>query len=160
MQHLDNIQRYVQCESLLEKMDCGFLDLSNRVGRAIMEDMQQRALIAVVDDDVSSRESLPDLLQTLGFAAVPFATAEDFLTSDVLAYTQCLVLDVSMPGMSGPELQCELTRRRLGIPIIFLTGDCDRDLRAKFLARGAVECLFKPVDEHALRAALDRVVRA
>jgi FixJ family two-component response regulator len=121
---------------------------------------QQRALISVVDDDVSSRESLPGLLEAFGFTAVSFASAEDFLVSAALADTWCLILDVSMPGMSGPELQCELTRRRLGIPIIFLTGDCDRDLRAKFLARGAVECLFKPVDEHALRAALDRVVRA
>jgi FixJ family two-component response regulator len=66
--------------------------------------MPERALISVVDDDVSSRESLPDLLRTFGFAAVPFASAEDFLASDVLAGTQCLILDVSMPGMSGPQL--------------------------------------------------------
>ena len=122
--------------------------------------MQQRALISVVDDDVSSRESLPDLLRTLGFAAVPFASAEDFLASDVLADTQCLILDVSMPGMSGPQLQCELSRRELKIPIIFITGHCDRDLRADLLDRGAVECLFKPFSEHDLRSALGCVVGA
>jgi FixJ family two-component response regulator len=121
---------------------------------------QQRALISVVDDDMSSRESLPALLETFGFAAMPFASAEDFLASAVLADTWCLILDVSMPGMSGPQLQCELSRRHLRIPIIFITGDCDRDLREKLLAAGAVECLSKPLSEHALRAALDYVIRA
>jgi FixJ family two-component response regulator len=120
--------------------------------------MQQSALISVVDDDVSSRESLPDLLQMLGFAAVPFSSAEDFLASDVLADTQCLILDVSMPGMSGPELQRELSRRELRIPIIFITAHCDPELRADLLARGAVACLFKPLSEHDLRSALDCVV--
>jgi FixJ family two-component response regulator len=120
--------------------------------------MQKRALISVVDDDVSSRESLPDLLRTFGFAAVPFASAEAFLASDTLADTQCLILDVSMPGMSGPQLQCELSRRELHIPIIFITGYADRDLRANLLARGAVECLLKPFSEKDLRAALEYAV--
>ncbi|HTV98353.1 MAG TPA: response regulator [Steroidobacteraceae bacterium] len=120
--------------------------------------MRQRALISVVDDDLSSRESLPDLLQLLGFAAAPFACAEDFLASDVLADTWCLILDVSMPGMSGPELQRELGRRAVKIPIIFITAHCDQDLRADLIARGAVECLFKPFSEHDLRAALDCVL--
>jgi FixJ family two-component response regulator len=82
---------------------------------------------------------------------MPFASAEDFLVSDALANTQCLILDVSMPGMSGPELQCELSRRDLKIPIIFITAHCDRDLRADLLARGAVECLSKPFSEDDLR---------
>lgn len=125
-----------------------------------MRDMLERTLISVVDDDVSSRESLPDLLRTFGFAAVPFTSAEDFLASDVLADTQCLILDVSMPGMSGPQLQCELSRRELNIPIIFITGHADRNLRANLLARGAVECLFKPFSEKDLRAALDYAVGA
>lgn len=125
-----------------------------------LRDMQQRALISVVDDDVSSRESLPDLLQMLGFAAIPFASAEDFLASEVLADTQGLILDVSMPGMSGPQLQRELSRRELKIPIIFITAHCDRDLRADLLARGAVECLFKPFSEDDLRSALQCMVGA
>jgi FixJ family two-component response regulator len=122
-----------------------------------MRNMQQRALISVVDDDVSLRESLPDLLQTLGFSAMPFASAEEFLASAVLADTQCLILDVSLPGMSGPQLQSELSRRELNIPIIFITAHCDRNLRADLLARGAVECLLKPFSEHELRSALNRV---
>lgn len=118
----------------------------------------KRALISVVDDDVSSRESLPDLLRMLGFDAMPFASAEEFLASDVLAGTHCLILDVSMPGMSGPQLQAELSRRELNIPIIFITAHGDRDFRADLRARGAVDCLFKPFSERDLRSALECVV--
>jgi FixJ family two-component response regulator len=117
--------------------------------------MNKRALIAVVDDDVSSRESLPDLLGMLGFSSMSYASAEDFLASGVIADTECLILDVSMPGMSGPQLQGELSRRDLKIPIIFITAHCDRDLRSDLLARGAVDCLFKPFSEQDLRSALD-----
>src|SRR5580704_12906705 len=122
--------------------------------------MRQRGLISVVDDDVSSRESLPDLLQMLGFAAMAFASAEEFLASDVVADSQCLILDVSMPGMSGPQLWCELSRRGLRIPTILITAHCDQDLRADLLARGAVACLFKPISEQDLRSALDCVIGA
>jgi FixJ family two-component response regulator len=112
----------------------------------------------VVDDDVSSRESLPDLLQMLGFSAIAFASAEEFLDSDAPTWTRCLILDVSMPGMSGVELQSELKRRQLHIPIIFITAHFDQDLRTDLLARGAIECLFKPFSEDDLRAALDRAL--
>jgi FixJ family two-component response regulator len=113
-----------------------------------------------VDDDVSLRESLPDLLQLLGFAALPFAAAEDFLESPALADTRCLILDVSLPGMSGPELQSELSRRQVKIPIIFVTAHGDPELREELIARGAAECLFKPFSEQDLRAALDSVLGA
>ena len=120
--------------------------------------MQQPALISVVDDDESVRESLPGLLQILGFAVRPFASATDFLASDALAETRCLILDVSMPVMSGPQLQSELKRRGVDIPIIFITAQCDQQLRATLLARGAVACLFKPFGEHHLRAALEAAI--
>ena len=94
----------------------------------------------------------------LGFAAKPFASAEDFLASDALGETQCLLLDVSMPGMSGPELQRELSRRQVRIPIVFITAQCDRGLRADLLARGGVECLFKPLSEDDLHSALKTAV--
>ena len=122
--------------------------------------MRERALISVVDDDVSCRESLPELLQMLGYAAVPFASAEDFLASDALLDTQCLILDVRMPGMSGPELQRELSRQGLKIPIIFVSAHGDRALRADLLARGAADCLMKPVSEDELYAAVERVMGA
>jgi FixJ family two-component response regulator len=118
----------------------------------------RRILISVVDDDVSSRESLFELLQTFGAAARTFASAEELLASDALSDIQCLILDVSLPGMSGPQLQCELTQRGLLIPIVFITGLCDLDLRSELLSRGAVDCLFKPFTEHDLLAALDRAV--
>jgi FixJ family two-component response regulator len=124
-----------------------------------MQILRDSALISVIDDDVSSRESLPALLQALGFTARAFASAEEFLASDALSNTQCLILDVSMPGMSGPQLQSELSRRELKIPIIFVTAHCDQNLRTDLIAQGAVECLFKPFSERDLRWALDRVVR-
>jgi FixJ family two-component response regulator len=121
---------------------------------------RKHALISVIDDDESVRESLPGLLETLGFRARPFASAEAFLASDALTDTQCLISDVSMPTMSGPELQTELRRRKLNIPIIFITGHREQTLRASLLARGAIECLFKPFNEADLSLALDGALPA
>jgi FixJ family two-component response regulator len=117
-----------------------------------------RALVAVVDDDESVRESLPDLLQTLGFAARAFASAQEFLTSDCLATTRCLLLDVAMPDMSGPELHRQLLVRKHAIAIIYITARADEELRQQLLRQGAVECLFKPFSEQQLRVALDAAV--
>jgi FixJ family two-component response regulator len=112
--------------------------------------IETRSLVSVVDDDESVRESLPELLRALGFAAEAFSSAEAFLASNVVSETSCLVLDIAMPGMSGPDLQTELTRRRQEIPIVFITANGDRTLRPRLLARGAVDCLFKPFSETAL----------
>lgn len=112
-------------------------------------------LVAVVDDDESVRESLPDLLREFGFAARAFASAEEFLASEYVPTTKCLILDVTMPGMSGPELQRELTRRQQTIPIVFITAQGDRTIRPRLRAQGAVECLFKPFSDTALLAALN-----
>jgi FixJ family two-component response regulator len=119
-----------------------------------------RPLVSVVDDDESVRESLPDLLREFGFAAQAFASAEEFLASDYLGQTRCLVLDVAMPGMSGPDLQQELTRRRQEIPIIFITAHRDEGVRPRLLERGAVECLSKPFSDTALLDALNAALRA
>jgi FixJ family two-component response regulator len=113
-----------------------------------------RPLVTVVDDDESVRESLPDLLRELGFAAEAFSSAEEFLDSDPLGRTECLILDVSMPGMTGPELQRELARRGAKIPIVFITAHADDTVRPSLLEQGAVECLFKPFSEAALLGAL------
>jgi FixJ family two-component response regulator len=112
-------------------------------------------LVTVVDDDESVRESLPDLLRELGFAAQAFASAQDFLMSDCVTTTRCLILDIAMPGMTGPELQQELTLRGSPIAIIFITARADQSVRQQLLARGAVDCLFKPFSEQQLRTALD-----
>ena len=107
-------------------------------------------LVSVVDDDESVRESLPDLLRQFGFAAEAFSSAEAFLASDVVGETSCLLLDIAMPGMSGPDLQQELTRRRQKIPIVFITAYGDGSLRRRLVARCAVQCLVKPFSEAAL----------
>jgi FixJ family two-component response regulator len=106
------------------------------------------------------RESLPDLLRELGFAAQAFSSAEEFLASDCLCQTRCLILDIAMPGMSGPDLQRELTLRRKAIPIVFITAHRDETVRPRLLEQGAVECLFKPFSDTALREALDAAFRA
>jgi FixJ family two-component response regulator len=118
-----------------------------------------RSLVSVVDDDESVRESLPDLLRQFGFAAEAFSSAEAFLASEVVSETSCLILDVAMPGMSGPDLQEELIRRQQEIPIVFVTGHGDRTVRPRLLAQGAVECLFKPFSEAALLDALNAALR-
>src|ERR1700704_652711 len=119
----------------------------------------KRSLVSVVDDDESVRESLPDLLREFGFAAEAFSSAEAFLASDVVRETSCLLLDVAMPGMSGPELQQELIRRRRDIPIVFITGAGDETFRSLLLGEGAVECLCKPLSETALLDALNAAFR-
>ena len=116
--------------------------------------MATSTLISIVDDDESVRESLPDLLRQFGFDAQAFASAEAFLASDLMDQTRCLILDIAMPGMSGPELQQELKDRRKHIPIIFITAVGDRSLRSRLIANGAVECLFKPFSDTALLDAL------
>ena len=121
--------------------------------------MGKRSLVSVVDDDESVRESLPDLVRQFGFAVEAFSSAEAFLASDFVSETSCLLLDVAMPGMSGPELQQELIRRQQEIPIVFITANGDETVRPGLLAQGAVECLFKPFSETALLDALNAALR-
>jgi FixJ family two-component response regulator len=112
-------------------------------------------LVVVVDDDLSVREALPVLVRELGYAARTFASAEEFLASECVTETACLLLDVAMPGMTGPELQLELTRRGLEVPIVFITALRGDATRADLLVGGAVECLLKPFSEGELLAALE-----
>jgi FixJ family two-component response regulator len=125
---------------------CGSRDAIARV---------KRPLVSVIDDDESVRESLPDLLREFGFAARAFSSAEEFLVSDCVKESRCLILDIKMPGMSGPALQRELRRLRREIPIIFITAYADETVCAQLLERGASACLFKPFGDTALREALD-----
>ena len=119
----------------------------------------ERSLVSVVDDDESVRESLPDLLREFGFAAQAFSSAEEFLTSNYVDKTKCLILDVAMPGMSGHDLQRELKLRRQEIPIVFITAQRDEMIRPQVLEQGAVACLFKPFSDAALLAALNTALR-
>jgi FixJ family two-component response regulator len=116
--------------------------------------------VSVVDDDQSVRESLPDLLREFGFAAQAFSSAEAFLASEYVGQTKCLILDVAMPGMSGPDLQQELTLRGQQIPIVFITAHGDESVRPRLLGQGAVDCLFKPFSDTALLGALNTALQA
>ena len=120
---------------------------------------RQRLLVAVVDDDESVRESLPDLLWESGYAARAFASAKELLDSGDLVRFRCLILDIAMPGMSGPELHQELRRRGRAIPVVFITATGDETVRPRLLAQGAVDCLFKPFSESALLQALKTALR-
>ena len=116
--------------------------------------MMARLLVSVVDDDESVRESLPDLLRECGYAAQAFSSAEEFLASDYVGQTGCLILDIAMPGMTGPELHRELMRRKSRIPVVFVTAQGDELTRPRMLEQGAVECLSKPFSDAALLTAL------
>ncbi len=117
--------------------------------------MTAHTLVSVVDDDESVRESLPDLLREFGFTARAFSSAQEFLSSDYVDQTGCLILDIAMPGMSGPELQRELRCRRRKIPIVFITGHKDESIRDRVLKQGAAGFLLKPFSDTALLTALN-----
>jgi FixJ family two-component response regulator len=119
----------------------------------------ENPLVAVVDDDESVRESLPDLLREFGFATHSFSSAEEFLTSDSLVRTRCLILDIAMPGMTGFDLQRELKLRGQSIPIIFISAHKDEVVRRRAFEQGAIEFLFKPFSDTALLQALNTALR-
>jgi FixJ family two-component response regulator len=114
-------------------------------------------LLAVVDDDESVRESLPGLLEEFGFDSRSFATAEEFLESGVVGEIDCLILDIAMPGMSGPELGKELIKRGYSIPIIFISAHAEFASRPG-MREGAVDCLTKPFGDTALLEALKKAL--
>jgi len=132
---------------------------SAKASRASERPAKSLPLVVVVDDDVSVRESLPDLLREFGLAAQAFASAHEFLTSGTLEQARCLILDVGLPGMSGPDLQSELALRGSKLPIVFITASRDESIRRRLVDQGAVECLFKPFSEAALHDALNNALR-
>jgi FixJ family two-component response regulator len=119
----------------------------------------EHPLLSVVDDDESVRESLPDLLRKLGFAARAFSSAREFLSSDSVYETKCLILDVAMPGMTGLDLQQELTRRGHKVPIIFITAQKDINIREQAFRQGAAQVLYKPFSAAALLEALKETLK-
>ena len=122
--------------------------------------MSTLPLISIVDDDDSVRESLSGLIRSVGFGARVFASAEEFLNSDRLSDTDCLILDVRMPGMNGLELQRHLAANHLAMPVIFITAHGDEEARGRALNGGAVEYLLKPFSEEALLKAIDTALKS
>ena len=116
---------------------------------------RERPLLSVVDDDEMLRESVPDLLREFGFAALAFSSGQEFLSSSHVDETRCLILDVAMPGMSGLDVQEELKRRGQAVPIIFITGQKNDDIREQALRQGAVRFLYKPFSDSALLDAVN-----
>lgn len=125
----------------------------------MLDAIPTKTLVTIVDDDASVREALKGFMQSVGFAAAIFRSAEDFLDSSALENTSCLVVDVHMPVMTGMDLQCRLIRNHRRIPIIFITGRDDPAARAQALKAGAVDVLRKPFAGdlllNAIHAALD-----
>ncbi len=119
--------------------------------------MPRMPLVSVVDDDESVREALPDLIRIFGFEVRAFSSAVEFLQSEWMTKTECLILDVAMPGMSGPELQEELARRKQDIPIVFITAHKGENERLPLIQGSAVACLFKPFSDVALQETLEQV---
>jgi FixJ family two-component response regulator len=115
--------------------------------------------ISIVDDDASIREALKSLMRSVRFNVEAFASAEEFLASERLDDTACLILDVNLPGMSGFELQNQLNMEQRGIPIIFITANADEASRQRALKGGAIDFLGKPVRREplfkAIRSAID-----
>lgn len=130
-----------------------------RLSRLAGHVMEPRILVAVVDDDESVRESLPDLVGQIGLTAKAFASAHEFLESGCVTDTRCMILDISMPGMSGPELQRELNRRGFAIPTIFITARSRDSIPPDLFHKGVVDCLFKPFSGTDLRAALNTALQ-
>lgn len=122
--------------------------------------MTKRPLVCIVDDSDSVRDSLFDLLQHSGFEVQAFDSAETFLESATVGDTACLILDVGLPGMSGPDLQRELARLGRGHPIVFITAQADPSLPSRLVAAGAVACFLKPFSDTALLAAIATAVEA
>ena len=114
-------------------------------------------MIAVVDDDISVRESVESLLKSVGFQVTTYSSAEEFMNSPRVGAADCLVLDVRLDGMSGPDLQRELKTAGHSIPIVFVTAHETEALRERMMADGAIDCLLKPFSDDTL---LDAVGRA
>src|SRR5215471_12840519 len=137
-------------------MACGFSKCTMARSRHIVYSMSPpnklrcRAVISIVDDDPSVREAMLGLVRSLGFDAVTFPSAEDFLQSEQIDETTCLITDVHMPGLTGVELQSHLISRGSAVPIIFVTASPERRIEAQVRSVGAVGFLSKPFDDKTL----------
>jgi FixJ family two-component response regulator len=116
-------------------------------------------LISIVDDDDSLRNSLDNLIRSVGFHALGFSSAEAFLSSNQAHDTACLILDMRLPGMNGLELQRQIVAANWRIPIIFITSHADGDAQARALEAGAVDYLYKPFREEQLLNAIDAAMK-
>ena len=153
-QHFPKGHRHCRPDAFINCLLALTLTLSS-YGPQMGSIMNTRLLVSVIDDDESVRESLPHLLKGFGFAVRAFSSAEEFMASDQISQSKCLVVDINMPGMSGPDLLEELKRLGRETPVIFITAHRDEKVRSHVIERGAIACLFKPFSGNVLRAAID-----
>jgi FixJ family two-component response regulator len=118
--------------------------------------MSKKVLICIVDDNQCFREALEALMISMGYEVAAFDSAEDYLVSDCVVRTSCLISDLQMPGMSGTDLHDRLIAEGHRIPVIFVTADCAESERSRMLNAGALGVLPKPFDTRALIECLDR----
>lgn len=123
-----------------------------------LEEMQNEALIRIVDDDADLRKGLTFMLECAGWKSAAYPSARDFLTQDSPSIPGCLILDVQMAGMTGIELQHEMNRRGNTLPIIFLTGHGDIDMAVTAMIDGAANFIQKPPESGKLLAAIETCV--
>jgi len=121
--------------------------------------MARIPLISIVDDDDAIRNSLDDLIRSIGLRTQGFASAEAFMRSNQAQDTACLILDVRMHGMNGLDLQRQIVAANWRMPIIFITSHADDDARARALKAGAVAFLYKPFREEELINAIDAALK-
>jgi FixJ family two-component response regulator len=122
--------------------------------------LEQIPVISIVDDDESVREATKSLVRSLGYNAVTFCSAEDFLDSAQVSTTACLITDVQMPGLSGVELQQRLIADGRGIPVIFVTAFPDERLQRQLRKAGAIGYLRKPFNEGRLIECVDAALKS
>jgi len=132
--------------------------VEDSVAQGVQKDTSLRRIV-IVDDDASIREALKSLMRSVRFNVDAFASAEEFLASESLHDTACLILDLSLPGMSGFELQKRLNAEQRGIPIIFITAHADEVSRQRALDGGAIELLGKPVRRQPLFKAIQTAIQ-
>ena len=119
---------------------------------------QPKPLVAAVDDDRRVRESIHSVLESAGYEAVVFGSAEEFLGSGVLSRAMCVIADVRLPGIHGIELQLRIRQQRAQLPVIFITAHDDDDIRQQALRGGAVDFMLKPFDAAELLENIERAV--
>ena len=121
--------------------------------------MSENILISIIDDDAAARDGIGELVESLGYKAVTFNSAEKFLQSGVIAETTCVITDLQMPGLNGLELQETLQSRGCSTPVILITGYPNERHRTRALNNGAVGFLSKPFDDRSLMECLTAAIK-
>jgi FixJ family two-component response regulator len=122
--------------------------------------LQQTPLISIIDDDESVRFATGSLVRSAGFSARTFASAEEFLESDCVTESSCIITDIQMPGLTGAELQCRLLAEGRRTPLIFITAFPNNSLRTRVLEAGAACFLTKPFNGESLIQCIEAILKA